>query len=397
MTRFSAVFGVLSGSVLLAWLAWRGAHAGYGSAAFGVSLAASAAVVILGGLAYWNAARLGRAYDERRNAEFALAHESYLLRSLMDNIPDAIYFKDVQSRFTLTNNNCHYQGINSPEEAVGKTDFDFFTDEHALDAFLDEQRIIHTGEPVIGKVEKETFLDGSVGWVLTTKAPIRDEAGRISGIVGVSRDITEMVNAETALRESEARFQLVMRATNEAVYDWNIETGGLWWNQNLQKGFGYVADEIELTLDWWERRIHPEDREAVMQSLDNLLESASQKWEGEYRFLRSDGTYAHVFDRGFVVRDESDKPARMIGSVMDITERKLAESALREVKLLQGILPLCSYCKKIRDDSNYWQQVEHYIADHSEAEFSHGICPDCFEGVVRPQLNAGKSRAPVLS
>ena len=78
-------------------------------------------------------------------------------------------------------------------------------------------------------------------------------------------------------------------------------------------------------------------------------------------------------------------------------ERRRAEAALSEVKLLQGILPLCSYCKKIRDDRNYWQQVEHYIAERSEAEFSHGICPDCYEEVVRPQLHAVKGRTSVLS
>lgn len=146
---------------------------------------------------------LERRIAECRCLEARLSHESSLLQALMDTVPEAIYFKDTQSRFTrVSRHHVQLRGIKSPEEAIGKTDFDFFTDEHARQAYDDEQRIISTGEPIIGKVEKETFADESVGYMLSTKVPIHDAQGRITGIVGVSSDITGRVLLEHELERA---------------------------------------------------------------------------------------------------------------------------------------------------------------------------------------------------
>jgi PAS domain S-box-containing protein len=143
-----------------------------------------------------------------KNAEIGLAHERDLLRSLMDSSPDQIYFKDRDSRFIR----CSKQqalnfGAASTELIVGKTDFDFFTAEHAKPSFDDEQEIIRTGQPLIGKVEKETWRDGRIGWVLTSKIPLRDNSGQIIGTVGISKDISPLKEAEEKL--SQVHKQLV--------------------------------------------------------------------------------------------------------------------------------------------------------------------------------------------
>ena len=126
-----------------------------------------------------------------------LPNSGYLLDQLLHCSLDSIYFKDTQSRIVMSNEACAKRhGVNSPEEEIGKTDFDIFSDEHAKQAYADEQQIIKTGNVLRNVEEKETWPDGHVTWVSTTKAPIRDDDGNILGILGITRDITEHKKAE---------------------------------------------------------------------------------------------------------------------------------------------------------------------------------------------------------
>jgi PAS domain S-box-containing protein len=135
-----------------------------------------------------------------KEAEIRLAHERDLLRALLDGSPDQIYFKDLQSRFVKTSSaQAIHFGLRSPADLVGRTDFDFFTDEHARPAYEDEQAIIRTGRPLIGKVEKESWQDGRETWAITSKMPLRNEAGAIIGTIGISKDITQLKQAEAKL------------------------------------------------------------------------------------------------------------------------------------------------------------------------------------------------------
>jgi diguanylate cyclase (GGDEF)-like protein/PAS domain S-box-containing protein len=142
----------------------------------------------------------------------------FLLETLMDNVPDAIYFKDLESRFTRVN---RYQaarfGIASPALAVGRTDFDFFTDEHAAQALRDEQEIIRTGQPLVNVEEKETLANGKFRWVSTTKLPLRDRQGSIVGTFGISRDITDRKKAEEQLQH-QAFYDPLTDLPNRALF-----------------------------------------------------------------------------------------------------------------------------------------------------------------------------------
>jgi PAS domain S-box-containing protein len=138
-----------------------------------------------------------RDVTERKQAEEALARERDLLYILMDNIPDRIYFKDVYSRFTRVNRaQAQALGVKDPAEVVGKTDFDFFGIELARDFYADEQEIVKSGRPLIDKVEGVKEPNGQFRWVSATKVPILDKDGRVTGIVGISRDITERKRIE---------------------------------------------------------------------------------------------------------------------------------------------------------------------------------------------------------
>jgi len=140
---------------------------------------------------------------QQKQAQIELAYERDLLRALMDNAPDHIYFKDAESRFIKSSQAQAVQfGVASSDELVGKTDFDFFSEEHARPAFEAEQEIIRTGKPLIGMVEREIWKDGrKESWVLTTKMPFRNKDGKIIGTFGVSKDITMLKDAEAKLEQ----------------------------------------------------------------------------------------------------------------------------------------------------------------------------------------------------
>jgi len=139
---------------------------------------------------------------ERKRAEAELAYEQYLLNSLLDNSDEQIYFKDADSRFIRCSNSvARLFGVDDPAKLIGKSDRDFFSAEHTQEALEDERTIIQTGRSLIGKMEKETWPDGRITWALTSKMPLRDKNGRISGTFGVSKNITELKEAEAKLKQ----------------------------------------------------------------------------------------------------------------------------------------------------------------------------------------------------
>ncbi len=144
---------------------------------------------------------ISRDITERKLMEHKLEREKSLINSLMEKIPESIYFKDLQSRFIRINKACTEKfGIKNPEEAVGKTDFDFFSEEHAKQAFEDEQNVIKTGEPIVDIEEKETYEDKEDKWASTSKIPWYDQDGNIIGIFGITRDITDRKKADEKIK-----------------------------------------------------------------------------------------------------------------------------------------------------------------------------------------------------
>jgi diguanylate cyclase (GGDEF)-like protein/PAS domain S-box-containing protein len=155
---------------------------------------------------------------EGRAEVVRLEEEIFLLETLMDNVPDSIYFKDRESRFTRINRYAAERfGVADPALAVGRTDFDYFAEEHAGKALRDEQEIIRTGRSLVGVEEKETKPDGGVRWVSTTKLPLCDRDGSIVGTFGISRDITQRKLAEAQL-ERQAFFDSLTGLPNRALF-----------------------------------------------------------------------------------------------------------------------------------------------------------------------------------
>ena len=143
-------------------------------------------------------------------------------------------------------------------------------------------------------------------------------------LVGICQDITARKQAEDELRRSEERFQIVARATNDAIWDWDLVTDEVWWNQGITTLFNYPVENVGVEAAWRRERIHPDDLERVASGIRSVMERREQFWSGEYRFQRVDGSYADIFDRGFVIYDNTGRPIRMIAAMADISERKRA-------------------------------------------------------------------------
>lgn len=125
-------------------------------------------------------------------------------------------------------------------------------------------------------------------------------------------------------KEAERTQLLINQATNDAIYDWNLQSGLVWWNDMVTM-FGYRPDEIDDKIEWWHERIHPDDRQRVVDRINTFIGQRIGKWFDKYRFKRKDGSFAYVYDKGYFEFDHDGTPVRMIGGMVDITERVLAE------------------------------------------------------------------------
>src|SRR5258708_1773524 len=157
-------------------------------------------------------------------------------------------------------------------------------------------------------------------------------------IAAISRDIRDRIAAETALRESNERFNTAVRATSDVIWDLNLTTESLWWNENFTKVFGYPREDVDRTVKSWYDATHPDDRDRVEAGMRRLIDSGRESWSDEYRFRRSDGSYAEVLDRGHVIRDSAGKALRMIGAMEDVTSRKEGEEKMRKQALQQRLI-----------------------------------------------------------
>jgi PAS domain S-box-containing protein len=139
----------------------------------------------------------------------ALTFEQHLFSFLLENTPDQVYFKDRQGRFLRASRAvAEYMDVADPRDLIGKSDFDFWSEQTAREAFADEQRIIETGQPLVGKIEKLVHPDGRVTWDYTTKLPLKDSQGRIIGICGINKDFTAIKEMEDALAQERNRLRV---------------------------------------------------------------------------------------------------------------------------------------------------------------------------------------------
>ena len=272
----------------------------------------------------------GTAQDitERIRTDAALKLEQSLFSSLLKTIPDHVYFKDRQSRFVRINDIMVQRfGLQHSAQALGKTDFDYFGEEHARQAYTDEQQVMSTGEAIIGLEEKENWSDGRITWVSTTKVAVRDADGNVTGLVGISRDITERKQTEFARDHSLALIMATLESTADGILVVNSEGKVETFNRVFARMWG-VPDAVQLT----------QDSERIVQCMLDQV-SEPQQYLGQVSYLSvhpeeesmdqlkcKDGRVIERYSRPQL---SNGKGMGRVWSFRDITERRSAEVALQ--------------------------------------------------------------------
>ena len=156
----------------------------------------------------------------------------------------------------------------------------------------------------------------------------------------LGRRLGDLERAQASASQSDARYRIVARATVDAVWDWDLANDELRWNDAVCALFGYAAEAVEPSVAWWAAHIHPEDRERVLAGIHAVMDGGASAWRDEYRFQRADGDWAHIDDRGYVIRDDAGRPLRMVGAMHDVTGHRRTQSELQRMR---------SYLKNIID------------------------------------------------
>jgi diguanylate cyclase (GGDEF)-like protein/PAS domain S-box-containing protein len=193
-----------------------------------------------------------------------------------------------------------------------------------------------------------TPILGPFGKVLGTFAMYFKEPRKPAGIherlISIATHVAAIAvikeHRDRALHESEERYRLLNLATNDVVWDLDLEKQTVWWNESVLHLFGYTAAEVGKELSWWSERVHPDDRDRVNHSLHLATATNANSWSADYRFRRKNGTYSDIHDRGYVMRDAEGKTIRMIGVMQDITERKQAQLRIEQLAYYEPVTGL---------------------------------------------------------
>ena len=269
---------------------------------------------------------LESALAARQRAEEALFQEQDCVRSLMDNLPVSIYFKDRFSRFTRINTELARRfGLRDPEQAAGLRDYDFFTLEYAAATLADEKRIIKTGEPLVEREERESWPDGRVTWVASTKMPLRRASGEIIGTFGVSRDITQRKESDEASRFLAS----IVESSDDAIVGLNLDGTIASWNRGAERLYGYAAAEV---LGHSYALLIPPDRVEEMSRLFEEVGRGARIPTFETKRVAKDGSRIDVSLTNSPIKDDRENTTRTVVIARDIGASKRVEEDLYQSK-----------------------------------------------------------------
>ncbi|MDP4238205.1 MAG: PAS domain S-box protein [Bacteroidota bacterium] len=267
---------------------------------------------------------------ERKNAEAALQNERLLLRTLIDNIPDTIYAKDLAGRKTLANKaEVQLLGADSEDDVLGKDDFEFYPTEFAENFRADDQEVIQTGIPDINTEGFIIDVKGKKHWLHSSKLPLRNKDNQIIGVMGIGRDITVRKEAEEALQRSEHFLRETQVISKLGTYSLSINSN-IWSSSEVLDSIFGIASDFDKSFEGWVSIIHPKWQNALKDYVLNYVIGKKKRFDKKYKIIRkNDNQERWVHGLGELVLDQNNQPVSLIGTIQDITERELTTEALK--------------------------------------------------------------------
>jgi len=278
--------------------------------------------------------------EELRQAQATANAERNLLRTLIDNLPDGVYVKDVNAAY-LAANRYSQQAINIPDESmmIGKTDYDFFPAELADVYFADDMAVIKSGQPILGRIEKIYAADGRIAWVYTSKIPVKNADGQVVALVGLGRDITQLKEAQDRLIETERIYRQSIAAAGGVPYQVDTtKQNYTFMGDGIEAITGYSADEF--TQVFWRGLIEEHILRGPLagmtrsQASHAVRSAAVPSWTEDVRIRTKSGENRWVSDTSVEIRDANGACVGAVGFLIDITDRKRIEMALQESETL---------------------------------------------------------------
>jgi len=332
--------------------------------------------LLLFGLTWsWSLARqsnrkLHQEIQERQLITHKLQQREQLLRSVIDNIPQLIFWKDRNSVYLGCNQEmAHLAGLTSPEETIGKTDFDLAWRDEAAGYQAKDKEVMDSGQSIYKFEEIITQADGTMKWIQTSKIPLYDIDNQVIGILGTSDDITERRRADLlleeyqqrlvqevaektkALRLSEERFSLAMLGATDGLWDWDLLTDEIYYSPRWKEMLGFEEHEIANRLESRTQRLHPDDLPMMQTILTDYMARKIPVYEVILRMQHKQGHYVWILSRAKGVWQE-DKLIRLVGTHVDISEQKHSEQILQQqeqfLRLIIDNIPQLIFWKDIR-------------------------------------------------
>ena len=277
-----------------------------------------------------------RDITERRLMETAQQKSNELLRSVIENSPIRVFWKDRESYFLGCNSLfARDAGLNGPEELIGRSDFEMGWKAQAELYIADDQVVMESGNSKLGYEESQTTPDGETIWLRTSKVPLYDADHQCIGILGVYEDITERKQAESAIRLASQRLQVALEGSQISVWEIDAITKEVWLDENWATYLGDRTAETHTTFSELLTAVHPDDRQHIIDASIQTLKGQTERYFVEHRMRSMNGDWEWVSSRGKVSeRDASGRALRLIGTNTNITERKRIEDEIKSLNTM---------------------------------------------------------------